>query len=73
MEELLNKAKQRISNAESQRRVMTAHGTKDLPLGNKWKPWVPLKTRCLSFSKLWDFQNIFCSVYVTVNETEIDW
>jgi hypothetical protein len=35
MEELLNKAKQRISNAEGQRRVTTAHGTKDLPLRNK--------------------------------------
>jgi hypothetical protein len=35
MEELLNKAKERISNAESRRRVMTAHGTKDLPLRNK--------------------------------------
>jgi hypothetical protein len=37
MEELLNKAKQRISSAESQRRVMTAHGTKDLPLRNNCK------------------------------------
>jgi hypothetical protein len=35
MEEILNKAKQRISNAESQGRVTTAHGTKDLPLRNK--------------------------------------
>jgi hypothetical protein len=34
MEELLNKIKQRISSTESQRRVMTAHGTKDLPLRN---------------------------------------
>jgi hypothetical protein len=38
MEELLNKTKQRISNAESQRRVKTAHGTKDLPLRNKREP-----------------------------------
>jgi hypothetical protein len=35
MEELLNKEKQRISNAESQRRVTTAHGTKNLLLRNK--------------------------------------
>jgi hypothetical protein len=35
MEELLNKAKQQISNAESQTKVAPALGTKESPLRNK--------------------------------------
>ena len=52
MEELLNKAKQRLSNAESQRRVTTAPGTKGLPLKTQMKAMSTIKNHVPQFQQI---------------------